>query len=152
MFWRIELKSLLAPAALATGLCLVDATVVQAHELKTWNIYFDPVAELSSDGKMVLAAVAEYRHYGCPDQDLILVAYTDSRGPATDNLRRSTQYALAVADELTARGVPAEKITVRAVGESQLAVATGDDVDEPLNRRVEVWFNDGLDTGACPNP
>jgi outer membrane protein OmpA-like peptidoglycan-associated protein len=64
--------------------------------------------------------------------------YTDTAGGAALNLRLSEQRAKAVANVLTDEGVTAARITTRGFGESFPRVPTGDGVNEPRNRRVEI--------------
>jgi outer membrane protein OmpA-like peptidoglycan-associated protein len=64
--------------------------------------------------------------------------YTDTAGGAALNLRLSEQRAKAVANVLTDEGVTAGRITTRGFGESFPRVPTGDGVNEPRNRRVEI--------------
>jgi OOP family OmpA-OmpF porin len=67
-----------------------------------------------------------------------VTGHADRAGPAEYNRQLSLKRAQNVRDALIAQGVPAEKISVAARGESQPAVATGDGVREARNRRVEV--------------
>jgi OOP family OmpA-OmpF porin len=64
--------------------------------------------------------------------------HTDTSGPESYNMALSLRRANAVKDALVRDGVPAQAITVVGKGESQLLVATGDNVREPQNRRVEI--------------
>jgi outer membrane protein OmpA-like peptidoglycan-associated protein len=70
---------------------------------------------------------------------LVSVAgFTDTLGNADANARLSRQRADAVAAELAKLGVNPALIAENALGESQLAVTTGDNKAEAKNRRVEV--------------
>nr|WP_294548781.1 OmpA family protein [uncultured Rhodopila sp.] len=64
--------------------------------------------------------------------------YTDTSGSAAYNQKLSVRRAQAVAAELTKNGVPASAITIQGFGETHLLVATGPNVREPQNRRVEI--------------
>ena len=64
--------------------------------------------------------------------------YTDTSGSAAYNQKLSVRRAQAVAAELTRNGVPANAITIQGFGETHLLVATGPNVREPQNRRVEI--------------
>ncbi|MFM7346682.1 MAG: OmpA family protein, partial [Tagaea sp.] len=59
-------------------------------------------------------------------------------GPQIHNLQLSFRRAQSVAESLLASGVARERVYIRAVGESELRVRTGDGVREPQNRRVEI--------------
>lgn len=67
-----------------------------------------------------------------------VAGYTDTVGSADLNLRLARQRADVVAAELVRKGVPPGLISEDALGESHLAVATGANVAEQRNRRVEI--------------
>jgi outer membrane protein OmpA-like peptidoglycan-associated protein len=71
-----------------------------------------------------------------------VVGRTDRTGSADLNLRLSRRRAEAVRTALVARGVPAERIRVEAVGEGNPLVGTADGVAEPLNRSAEVIISE----------
>ena len=64
--------------------------------------------------------------------------HTDTTGPATYNQQLSNRRAEAVRKELIANGVAPDDIATSAYGESDLAVPTADNVQEPRNRRVVI--------------
>lgn len=64
--------------------------------------------------------------------------YTDTSGTPAYNQKLSVRRAQAVAAELTRNGVPASAITAQGFGDTRLLVATGPNVREPQNRRVEI--------------
>ncbi|MGH7011719.1 MAG: OmpA family protein [Caulobacteraceae bacterium] len=53
-------------------------------------------------------------------------------------MRLSERRAKATADAMVALGVPSSSIMVSWTGKSDLAVQTGDQVKEPLNRRSTI--------------
>lgn len=69
--------------------------------------------------------------------------YTDTAGGAALNLRLSEQRAKAVADVLMDEGVTPARITTKGFGEAFPRVPTGDGVNEPRNRRVEITLAPG---------
>ncbi len=73
-----------------------------------------------------------------PDVRVFVDGHTDTVGPAEYNMDLSKRRAQAVADYLVARGVAPDRLTVRAFGETELAVPTPDETPEPRNRRVEI--------------
>jgi len=75
-----------------------------------------------------------------PNSLIDVYGFTDTTGSAATNQRLSEQRAQAVADYLIARGVSRSRIETRGFGEQReyLRVPTGDNVDEPRNRRVEI--------------
>jgi OOP family OmpA-OmpF porin len=73
---------------------------------------------------------------------LSVVGHTDTVGSTAYNQGLSEARARNVAEALTARGVPALAMTLAGRSENQPAVDTGDNVREPLNRRVEIVLSD----------
>lgn len=93
-------------------------------------------AVASSALRTVDALADVLRHY---DRTLIEVnGYTDTTGKDTYNLKLSQRRAEAVADVLVDDGINPARISPRGFGETQLRIPTGDNVDEPRNRRVEI--------------
>ena len=65
--------------------------------------------------------------------------HTDTVGDAARNQALSERRAAAVRDFLVRRyRIPAARLETVGLGETQLAVPTGDNVAEPQNRRVQV--------------
>ncbi|HSF12932.1 MAG TPA: OmpA family protein [Erythrobacter sp.] len=75
-----------------------------------------------------------------PNSLIDVYGFTDTTGSPATNQRLSEQRAQAVADYLAARGVARARMATKGYGESydSLRVKTGDNVNEPLNRRVEI--------------
>jgi outer membrane protein OmpA-like peptidoglycan-associated protein len=75
-----------------------------------------------------------------PNSLIDVYGFTDTTGAPTTNQRLSEQRAQAVADYLAARGVARARMATQGFGEQTeyLRVKTGDNVNEPLNRRVEI--------------
>ena len=73
-----------------------------------------------------------------PNSLVDVYGYTDTVGSSDSNQRLSEQRAQAVSNYLTSRGVDSSRIRWMGFGETRLAVQTGDNVAEPLNRRVEI--------------
>jgi len=69
---------------------------------------------------------------------LSVVGHADTVGSARYNQGLSERRARRVANALVDRGIPAGNMTLAGRGERQLARPTGDNVREPLNRRVEI--------------
>lgn len=70
--------------------------------------------------------------------EIWVVGHTDTVGSEAANHRLSLMRAVAIRDKLVFRDVYQATISVAGRGEIDLAVATEDDTDEPLNRRVEI--------------
>lgn len=73
-----------------------------------------------------------------PNSIVDVYGHTDTVGTASSNQLLSERRAQAVANYLTSRGVGSARLRWQGFGESQLRVQTGDNVNEPLNRRVEI--------------
>jgi outer membrane protein OmpA-like peptidoglycan-associated protein len=67
-----------------------------------------------------------------------VAGFTDTVGSPDLNMRLARHRADVVAAELTKLGVAPGTIVEDALGETRLAVATGDAVNEKRNRRVEI--------------
>jgi len=72
---------------------------------------------------------------------LSLVGHTDTVASVEYNQALSESRANRVSNALSARGVPAGAMTLAGRSENDPAVATGDNVREPLNRRVEITLS-----------
>lgn len=89
---------------------------------------------------------------------ITLGGHSDTRGSDRDNLASSRKRAEAVRDYLLSKGVPAERMTVIAFGETRALVpnAKPDGSDDPearaKNRRVEVQVALPPPAAAEPTP
>ena len=70
-----------------------------------------------------------------------LAGHTDTSGSDGYNMGLSERRVDTVRARLVALGIDESKISVMSFGESQPAVATGDGVREPQNRRVTIVVN-----------
>ena len=73
-----------------------------------------------------------------PVPDVLIVGHTDTVGSDARNDALSRQRAEVVRQALIARGIPAKDIAVAGRGKREPIVATGDNVAEARNRRVEI--------------
>lgn len=74
-------------------------------------------------------------------QAVSVVGHTDTMGSVQYNQGLSERRAGTVADYLEMRGVPRGAMTLAGRSELEPAVQTGDQVREPLNRRVEITLS-----------
>ncbi len=72
---------------------------------------------------------------------LSVVGHADTVGSVSYNQGLSERRARRVANALVERGVPAGSMTLAGRSENDPARATGDNVREPLNRRVEITLS-----------
>lgn len=67
-----------------------------------------------------------------------VVGHTDTTGSADHNLTLSEARASSVASYLSSQGVPSQRIRQEGRGEREPLIRTGDNVNEPRNRRVDI--------------
>lgn len=70
--------------------------------------------------------------------EVVIIGHTDTVGDLSGNDKLSLIRANTVKEFFTKEGVDSEVIETYGRGERELVVKTGDEVDEPRNRRVEV--------------
>jgi len=70
--------------------------------------------------------------------NISVVGHSDTSGNEAYNLKLSKRRALSVTDLLIKKGIPKEIIETTSHGEKNPLIKTGDNVNEPRNRRVEV--------------
>jgi outer membrane protein OmpA-like peptidoglycan-associated protein len=70
--------------------------------------------------------------------DISIVGHTDTMGDQKYNYGLGLRRANRVADLLAAQGVERTTLDIDSHGKNDLLVATGDQVPEPRNRRVEI--------------
>jgi len=93
--------------------------------------------ELTDASKLELNKVLEELKKR-PVADVAVIAHTDTVGDHDSNDRLSAQRAETTKGFLVRTGVPEARIQASGRGERELLVPTGDNIDEPLNRRVEI--------------
>lgn len=113
---------------------------VEAKQPRSFLVFFDSnKADLGADARRVVGDAAdEYRQFA--PVRVVVLGHADLAGPPRANQALSERRAKAVLAALTAAGVPAERITAGAFGESQPALVTPDGTPEPQNRRVEIYL------------
>jgi outer membrane protein OmpA-like peptidoglycan-associated protein len=103
-------------------------------------IFFDRgSSDIGSDKRAVLGPiVASYR-----GSRFTLTGHADRTGPSDLNMRLSLARVEGVRRYLVSQGIPDRCIQTHAMGESRPTVDTGDGVEEPQNRRVEITVEPG---------
>jgi len=106
-------------------------------------VFFDwDSAEITADAATILDnAVTAYAN--CGTANVMLAGHTDRSGPASYNMKLAARRNDSVREYLVNHGIPAERITSEAFGETQPRVPTADGVRELQNRRVEVTYGPG---------
>jgi len=92
---------------------------------------------LTPDARQVVQEAAQNALKGNATH-IVATGHTDTVGADSYNLALSRRRATAVRAELVRDGVSANLISTSGVGENGLAVPTGQNVNEPRNRRVEI--------------
>ena len=105
---------------------------------REFTVYFDfNKSTLTSSGHDVIKQAATAAQQGSVAH-ISVTGHTDTVGSADFNQRLSERRADTVRKALIAAGVPANEITARGVGKTELAVPTADGVKEPRNRRAVI--------------
>ncbi|OYX00640.1 MAG: hypothetical protein B7Z12_15715, partial [Caulobacter vibrioides] len=112
-----------------------------AYEAREFVVYF-PFDQyvLTPEAQAVVQQAADYAKGGSATR-VVVTGHTDTSGSDAYNRKLSERRARAVADGLVSMGLNATTVAVDWKGESAPAVATGDGVKEPLNRRSSVSIN-----------
>ena len=111
------------------------------YEAREFIVYFPfDQSVLTPEAQSVVMEAAKYSNDGKATK-IIVVGHTDTSGSPKYNAKLSERRARAVADALVSQGVPQNVLGVDWKGESAPAVATGDGVKEPLNRRSTISIN-----------
>jgi outer membrane protein OmpA-like peptidoglycan-associated protein len=69
---------------------------------------------------------------------IFIDAYTDTTGSADKNMEVSRKRAYTIGGQLVKDAVPLSRLQAHGYGEENLKVKTGDQVNEPRNRRIEI--------------
>src|SRR3954464_4319958 len=103
-----------------------------------FTLYFESgTDELTEVSKVDLQRVLEELKQR-PVPDIAVIGHTDTVGDLLANDALSAQRAATVKTFLVAIGIGADRIQVSGRGEREPIIPTPDNVDEPLNRRVEI--------------
>ena len=111
---------------------------IVAQTARTYLVFFDwDRADLTDRARQIIGEAAK----AAPQAQVTRIEVsgnTDTTGTARYNQGLSVRRAQNVAAELVRDGVPRAAITTQGFGFSRLLVATGPNVREPQNRRVEI--------------
>ncbi|GAM08088.1 outer membrane protein A [Geobacter sp. OR-1] len=100
-------------------------------------LYFEKDLTLTSDSSGLLPEILRVIGERA-STDISVVGHTDSVGSREYNLTLSRSRANSVRDKLVENGVDANHIKTTSHGKENPLIKTGDNVNEPRNRRVEV--------------
>ena len=103
------------------------------------EVYFGASSVALSDTELAKVANLAATLKAAP-QELTIVGFTDSQGPAELNRSISLRRAAAVRRALVAAGVePASVTAISGMGEDAPPIDTGDDAEEAGNRVVQIY-------------
>lgn len=126
-----------APAA-APVAAPVPAAVPASPVSRSYLVFFDWDKATLTDRARQIVAEAAASSKKVQTTRIEVNGYTDTSGTPRYNQGLSVRRAQAVAAELVRNGVPQSEIAIQGFGETHLLVATGPNVREPQNRRVEI--------------
>ncbi|PQA88601.1 OmpA family protein [Hyphococcus luteus] len=106
-----------------------------------FTVYFDYDKSNLTPQASTLVQEAAARALENDIETVVVAGNTDTSGSSAYNQALSERRARTVRDALIANGVPADRITLEAYGETNLAKPTPDGVREPLNRRSDVTIS-----------
>ncbi|MFO0749520.1 MAG: OmpA family protein [Myxococcota bacterium] len=108
----------------------IAGSVVKACHLATNRAYFDYASDgLDDDDKAIVGEVAACMESGAlRGRSILVTGYTDLTGTKPDNAALGLSRSEAIAAELHARGVPANRIFVRSRGEKDAKYIDADDM------------------------
>jgi len=116
----------------------VTTTTTTTTTSANYQVYFDLNSwDLKAEQLTTLQQAIATARAGQQSR-ITIVGHTDTSGSAGYNQRLSVHRANVVEEALVDMGARREAISVSGVGESDLAVQTGDGVKEPKNRRAVV--------------
>lgn len=93
--------------------------------------------DLSQRAKDILWKLAPVlRHFD--HTQVFIDAYTDTTGSADKNLEVSRKRAYTIGGQLVKDAVPLSRLQAHGYGEENLKIKTGDQMNEPRNRRIEI--------------
>ena len=93
--------------------------------------------QLTNESINKLPQILEYIKERTPC-DINIIGHTDTKGPQKYNVKLGMKRAQMVKNWIISHGAKDNNIKVQSYGEADPLVKTGDNVSEPLNRRVEL--------------
>jgi len=130
-------------AAFALGACDTPAVTPPMQPAPPvapvqYMTFFDLGSVKLSDQSMQTIAQAAQVYKTKANARVQVTGYADTVGNPQMNVQLSQRRAKVVADALVKAGVPAAAIATTGDGETGLLVNTGDQANEPRNRRVAI--------------
>ena len=111
---------------------------VQPAAAQRFTLFFQPgTSQLTPESSNELADVLA-RATARPGGEIVIVGHTDRVGTLESNDALSLQRAQAIRELVIQRGFDANRVEAVGRGEREPVVASGDEVNEPKNRRAEI--------------
>jgi outer membrane protein OmpA-like peptidoglycan-associated protein len=105
--------------------------------LRSDEMFEGHTLNLSESAQRILADIAPVlRHFD--HTQIFINGYTDTTGSPEQNMIVSRKRAYTIGGQLVKDGVPLARLQAAGYGETVQKVKTGDHVNEPRNRRIEI--------------
>lgn len=114
------------------------ALAAQPLRPRGYVLYFEPGGDVLTPASKAEFDKIRKEIVERPASEVMVIGHTDRVGSTQSNDELSKKRADGIRELLIQSGVPAEKLEAVGRGERDPLVATGDEVDEPKNRRVEI--------------
>lgn len=114
------------------------ALAVQPPRARSFVLYFEAGGDLLTAESQLEIKAIEREIAARPASEVLVIGHTDTVGSFDANDKLSLKRAVAAREILIAVGIAKEKIEAAGRGEREPLVASGDEVAEPKNRRVEI--------------
>ncbi|ABI61729.1 Outer membrane protein [Granulibacter bethesdensis] len=121
-------------AGILSVAALLLLTACFHHPAQNYFIFFAPDASQPKTDSLPILKVAVTYAKDHPDQNIIVVGYTDPVGSAKDNHDLSEERADTIRKDLIKAGIPQARITARGHGQTQ------PEWNNQESRRVEIRF------------
>ena len=122
-------------------------TAARPARPEQFQLYFERGGtELTAESRALLPRILELARTR-PAVDMSVIGHTDTQGAADVNERLALQRATAIAELLRQQGLSLAALVVESHGERNPLVPTGDNVEEPRNRRVEIFLREPAPQG-----
>lgn len=145
------MKGILLATACTTFLAVASAS---AQSPDVFTVYFGLNRSTLDTAAMRVIDDAAARYAATGTADVVVAGHADRSGSAALNQALSERRAQVVKAALERKGVPVSSMTIEADGETNLAVATADGVQEARNRRVVITLETPAPApvAAAPSP
>ena len=113
---------------------------LQAAPSERYPLQFEPgTSQLTAESQAMLGTMMD-RARGYPGGEIVITGHTDRQGAVDANDRLSLERANAIRDMLVERGFRSDLIETIGRGERDPLIPTDDEVEEPRNRRADIWI------------